>query len=172
MSIAIPNICLKLVLGTLQLYWNHISAWVFSCNLLHIFQTPIPKNISGGLLPHIQVVTLISDKVESWSLRKSKNIRISKSQKCPVSLPKKLLWYQSKVRKRKNQKFMVSFISFAWFPYLIPSILSRVASLAQKGKFYQRAQDKPKFKGFSKIYQSKYSIMNQVKFVEDNFSKT
>ena len=75
MSIAIPNICLKLILGA-----NHILAWVFSCNLLHIFQTLIPKNICGGLLPHIQVVTLISNKVESWSLRKSKNIRISKSQ--------------------------------------------------------------------------------------------
>ena len=25
----------------LQIYWNHTSAWMFSCNLLHIFRTPL-----------------------------------------------------------------------------------------------------------------------------------
>ena len=34
----------------LQLYWYHTSAWVFSCNLLHIFKTSFPKNISEWLL--------------------------------------------------------------------------------------------------------------------------
>ena len=32
----------------LQLYWNHTSALVFFCKLLHVFRTHFPKNISGG----------------------------------------------------------------------------------------------------------------------------
>ena len=33
-----------------QLYWNHISAWVFPYNLLHIFRTSFLKNTSGWLV--------------------------------------------------------------------------------------------------------------------------
>ena len=36
--------------AALQLYGNQTSAWVFSCQLLHIFRTPFPGNNSGGLL--------------------------------------------------------------------------------------------------------------------------
>ena len=31
-------------------YWNHTSAWVFSCMFAAYFQTLFPKNTSGGLL--------------------------------------------------------------------------------------------------------------------------
>ena len=34
----------------LQLYWNHTSAWVFSCKFAAYFQNTFPKNTSGGLL--------------------------------------------------------------------------------------------------------------------------
>ena len=34
----------------LQLYWNHTSAWVFSCKFAAHFLKPFPKNISGRLL--------------------------------------------------------------------------------------------------------------------------
>ena len=34
----------------LQLYWNRTSAWVFSCDLLHIFRTLFPRNTSVWLL--------------------------------------------------------------------------------------------------------------------------
>ena len=33
-----------------QLYWNHTSAWVFSCNFGACFQNTFLKNTSGGLL--------------------------------------------------------------------------------------------------------------------------
>ena len=33
-----------------QLYWNRVSAWVFSVNLLHIFRAPFPRDTSGWLL--------------------------------------------------------------------------------------------------------------------------
>ena len=34
----------------LQLYWNHTSAWVFSCKFAANFRTHFLKNTSGGLL--------------------------------------------------------------------------------------------------------------------------
>ena len=34
----------------LQLYWYHISAWVFSCQFAAYFQNTFPKNTSGWLL--------------------------------------------------------------------------------------------------------------------------
>ena len=37
-----------------QLYRNHTLAWVFSCKYDAFFTTPFPKNISEGLLLHIQ----------------------------------------------------------------------------------------------------------------------
>ena len=33
-----------------QLYWNHTSAWVFSCIFTAYFRAPFPKNTSGWLL--------------------------------------------------------------------------------------------------------------------------
>ena len=33
----------------MQLYWNHTSTWCSPVNLLHIFKTPSPMNISGWL---------------------------------------------------------------------------------------------------------------------------
>ena len=33
-----------------QLYWNHTSAWVFSCKFAANFRTHFLKNTSGGLL--------------------------------------------------------------------------------------------------------------------------
>ena len=40
----------------LQIYWNHTSAWMFSCNLLHIFRTPLYKNTFWGKLLSLQKV--------------------------------------------------------------------------------------------------------------------
>ena len=37
-----------------KLYWNHISAWVFSCKLLLIFRTTFLKNTSRGLLLYMR----------------------------------------------------------------------------------------------------------------------
>ena len=34
----------------LYFYWNRTSAWLFSCKLLHILRTSLPKNTSGRLL--------------------------------------------------------------------------------------------------------------------------
>ena len=34
----------------LQLYWNHTSAWVFSCKFAAYFQKTFLENTSGGLL--------------------------------------------------------------------------------------------------------------------------
>ena len=34
----------------LQLYWNRILAWVFSCTFAAYFQKTFPMNTSGGLL--------------------------------------------------------------------------------------------------------------------------
>ena len=36
---------------SLQLCWNHTSAWCSPVNLLHISRTPFLKNISEGLFP-------------------------------------------------------------------------------------------------------------------------
>ena len=33
-----------------QLYWNHTSAWVFSCKFAPYFRTPFPRSTSGWLL--------------------------------------------------------------------------------------------------------------------------
>ena len=32
-----------------QFYWNHTSAWVFSCNFARIFRALFPRNTSGWL---------------------------------------------------------------------------------------------------------------------------
>ena len=40
--------------AALQIYWNHTSAWVFSCKL-HIFRTPFSKNTPDGLLLYCHI---------------------------------------------------------------------------------------------------------------------
>ena len=42
---------------TLQHYWNHTSAWVFSVNLLHMFGKPFSKTTYIGLLLKTQILS-------------------------------------------------------------------------------------------------------------------
>ena len=41
----------------MQLYWNHTSAWVFSCKLAAYFQNTFLKNAYGGLLLDLHSLT-------------------------------------------------------------------------------------------------------------------
>ena len=38
-----------------QLYWNHTLAWIFSCNLLHIFSTSFSKKTSEWLFQYYAI---------------------------------------------------------------------------------------------------------------------
>ena len=55
----------------LQLYWNHISAWLSPVNLLHIFRTPFPINTSGRLLLVIIpcIVGRLKNLIQKWSFK-------------------------------------------------------------------------------------------------------
>ena len=44
----------------LQLYWNHTSAWLFSCKVVDIFRTTFPKNTYKGLLLETEFFLLFS----------------------------------------------------------------------------------------------------------------
>ena len=59
----IKNVIKKNNLIAKQLYWNHTSAWVFSCKFAAYFRTLFPKNTSGWLLLNINVLDFENNKM-------------------------------------------------------------------------------------------------------------
>ena len=45
----------------LQIYWNHTSAWVFSCKFAGYLWNTFPLNSSGGLLLRVAVLKFVRD---------------------------------------------------------------------------------------------------------------
>ena len=43
----------------MQFYWNHTSAWVFSCKFAAYFQNSFSQNTTGGLLLHALFFRLV-----------------------------------------------------------------------------------------------------------------
>ena len=68
----------------LQPYWNHTSAWVFSCWISHIFGTPFLHNTSGGLLLR-RLLTISLSKYAWFNAQSNKKGKQSNVNYCLTS---------------------------------------------------------------------------------------